>query len=64
MIGFGGFASVHAAHWKNTTSKFAIKKMTKSFTEKEIINEVCFNKFDYLGKLQLVEFIIFFSRLI
>jgi hypothetical protein len=39
----GGFASVYAANWKNTTSKFAIKKITKFSTEKEIINEVCFN---------------------
>jgi hypothetical protein len=43
VIGSGGSASVYDAHWKNTTSKFAIKKIIKLSTEKEIINEVCFN---------------------
>ena len=41
-VGFGGFSSVYAAEWKNTGTKFAIKKFTKGFTD-EIINEVCFN---------------------
>ena len=38
-IGLGGFSLVHAAEWKNTQAKFAIKK-SKGSTE-EIINEVC-----------------------
>ena len=42
VIGSGGFASVHAAEWKNTRSKFAIKKFAKGSTEEEIINEVRF----------------------
>jgi serine/threonine protein kinase len=41
-IGSGGSAAVYAAYWKNTTSKFAIKKITKLSAGKEIINEVCF----------------------
>ncbi|CAB5359902.1 unnamed protein product [Rhizophagus irregularis] len=40
VIGSGEFASVHAAYWKNTQSKFAIKKFDKISTEKEIINEI------------------------
>ncbi|CAB4437684.1 unnamed protein product [Rhizophagus irregularis] len=40
VIGSGEFASVHAAYWKNTRSKFAIKKFDKISTEKEIINEI------------------------
>ncbi len=41
MIGSGGFASVHAAYWKNTRSKFAIKKFNESNNTTEvIINEV------------------------
>jgi serine/threonine protein kinase len=43
MIGSGGFSSVHAAYWKNTPSKFAIKKFINSST-REIINEVWFYK--------------------
>ena len=39
MIGSGGFASVHVAHWKNTRTVFAIKKFTNDSTN-EIINEV------------------------
>ena len=41
-VGSGGFSSVHAAEWKNTRAKLAIKKYAKSFTH-EIINEVCYN---------------------
>ena len=40
MIGSGGFASVHAAYWKNTRSKFAIKIFDESSTKEIIINEV------------------------
>jgi hypothetical protein len=47
MIGSGEFASVHAAYWKNTQSKFAIKKFDK-ISEKEIINEVRTNFFKSL----------------
>lgn len=50
MIGFGGFASVYVANWKNTVAKFAIKKFAKfttKNTEEIIINEVCL----YLYKL-------------
>ena len=39
-IGSGGFASVYTASWKNTQSKFAIKKFKISIT-KEVMNEVC-----------------------
>ncbi|CAB4432524.1 unnamed protein product [Rhizophagus irregularis] len=39
-IGTGGSAAVYAAYWKNTTSKFAIKKITQLSVEKEIINEI------------------------
>ncbi|CAB5389744.1 unnamed protein product [Rhizophagus irregularis] len=39
-IGSGGSAAVYAAYWKNTTSKFAIKKITKLSARKEIINEI------------------------
>ncbi|PKY44912.1 hypothetical protein RhiirA4_515154 [Rhizophagus irregularis] len=39
-IGSGGSAAVYAAYWKNTTSKFAIKKITKLSAGKEIINEI------------------------
>ncbi|RGB28661.1 kinase-like domain-containing protein [Rhizophagus diaphanus] len=39
-IGTGGSAAVYAANWKNTTSKFAIKKITKLSAGKEIINEI------------------------
>ncbi|PKY48385.1 kinase-like protein [Rhizophagus irregularis] len=39
-IGSGGFSTVHAAYWKNTT-KFAIKKFNGSLSSmKEIINEI------------------------
>ncbi|PKY52647.1 Pkinase-domain-containing protein, partial [Rhizophagus irregularis] len=39
-IGTGGSAAVYAAYWKNTASKFAIKKITKLSAGKEIINEI------------------------
>ncbi|PKC67460.1 hypothetical protein RhiirA1_393713 [Rhizophagus irregularis] len=39
-IGTGGSAAVYVAYWKNTTSKFAIKKITKLSARKEIINEI------------------------
>ncbi|GBB96979.1 hypothetical protein RclHR1_02890006 [Rhizophagus clarus] len=44
VIGSGGSASVHAAYWKDDTTKFAIKKITKSSMEEEIINEVIIMK--------------------
>ncbi|CAB5210158.1 unnamed protein product [Rhizophagus irregularis] len=41
VIGSGGTASVHAAYWKDDATKFAIKKITKSVIEEEIIiNEI------------------------
>ncbi|PKY52645.1 kinase-like protein, partial [Rhizophagus irregularis] len=41
VIGSGGTASVHAAYWKDDATKFAIKKITKSAMEEEIIiNEI------------------------
>ncbi|RIA80175.1 hypothetical protein C1645_882312, partial [Glomus cerebriforme] len=43
IIGSGGFASVHAAYWKMTQSKFAIKKFDKEkihVNENEIKNEI------------------------
>ncbi|GBC43948.2 uncharacterized protein OCT59_014828 [Rhizophagus irregularis] len=41
VIGSGGTASVHAAYWKDDATKFAIKKITKSVMEEEIIiNEI------------------------
>ena len=40
VIGSGGFSSVHAAYWKNTLSKFAIKKFDERSTKEIIINEV------------------------
>jgi hypothetical protein len=43
VIGLGGFASVHAAYWKNTPSKFAIKKFINGSTKEIIINEVWFS---------------------
>ncbi|CAB5342391.1 unnamed protein product [Rhizophagus irregularis] len=40
-IGSGGFASVYATSWKNTKSKFAIKKFDKlSITINEVKNEI------------------------
>ncbi|CAB4432625.1 unnamed protein product [Rhizophagus irregularis] len=39
-IGTGGSAAVYAAYWKNTLTKFAIKKIIKISTEKDIINEI------------------------
>ncbi|CAB5349485.1 unnamed protein product [Rhizophagus irregularis] len=40
-IGSGGFASVYATSWKNTQSKFAIKKFDKlSITINEVKNEI------------------------
>ena len=39
-VGYGGFSLVYAAEWKNTGTKYAIKKFTKASTN-EIINEVC-----------------------
>jgi len=40
-IGSRGFASVYTANWKNTQSKFTIKKFDKISIIKEVINEVC-----------------------
>ena len=40
-IGSGGFSSVYIACWKNTQTKYAIKKFSKaSITKDEVINEV------------------------
>ncbi|GES93519.1 kinase-like domain-containing protein [Rhizophagus clarus] len=44
VIGSGGSASVYSAYWKNTTSKFAIKKIAKLSAEKDIINEISLMK--------------------
>jgi hypothetical protein len=42
-IDSGGSASVYAAFWKNTSTKYAIKKFDRDKTSmKEIINEVCY----------------------
>ncbi|CAG8681755.1 12854_t:CDS:1, partial [Funneliformis caledonium] len=42
-IGSGGYALVYTAHWKNTTTKLAIKELYKSSMkeiEEIILNEV------------------------
>jgi hypothetical protein len=42
-IDSGGSASVHAAYWKDTLTKYAIKKFDKDkISMKETINEVCY----------------------
>ncbi len=41
-VGSGGFSSVYSANWKNTPSKFAIKRFVRiSIPINEVINEVC-----------------------
>ena len=63
-IGSGGFSLVYTACWKNTRTKYAIKKFSKSFTTKdEVINEVCGWKTFLIGIISHIDSL-FFSRLI
>ncbi|CAG8735547.1 1249_t:CDS:2, partial [Funneliformis caledonium] len=39
-IGSGGSASVYAAYWKSTQTKFAIKKFAEGSTKEIILNEI------------------------
>ena len=58
MIGSGAFSFVLVVEYKNSGTKFAIKKFTKGSTD-EIINEVCFN-FVWLCKpFDVITFCIF-----
>ena len=64
-IDFGGFASVYVACWKNTSSKFAIKKFINSST-KEIINEVWYSLHEpcYCYWINYKSFYFFISRFV